>query len=254
MNDTTLDAFLGGRIRIRQPVRGYRAGADPVLLAASVPARRGDSVLELGTGCGVALLCLLSRVPGAHAVGVERNPEMAALARRNAEANGMQVRIVQSDLADLPEDLRAMSFDHVMANPPFFDRDKGNAAHPGSREDGRGEDTPVALWIDTAIRRLRSSGSLSLIQRVDRLPEVLSHLDQRVGSITVLPLAARPGRQAKMFLLRATKGAKAPFRLLGPFVIHSGDTHIADGDDHSPEAAAILRSGAPLDLREFTNR
>jgi tRNA1Val (adenine37-N6)-methyltransferase len=46
--ETTFDAFLGGRITLEQPTKGYRAGVDPVLLAASVPARAGQSVLELG--------------------------------------------------------------------------------------------------------------------------------------------------------------------------------------------------------------
>ena len=254
MSDTTEDAFLGGRLRVRQPVKGYRAGADPVLLAASVPARSGDSVLELGTGCGVALLCLLSRVPGLSAMGVERNPEMAALALRNAEANGLAVRIVQADLSDLPPELREMSFDHVIANPPFFDRNRGSAAAIGSREDGRGEEISISVWIDVAIRRLRPAGRFSMIQRIERLPEVVGSLDQRVGDVCVLPLAPREGRSAKLFIVQAVKGAKGPFRLLRPFILHAGEAHVADGDDYSPEAAAVLRSGGSLDLRKFMNR
>lgn len=58
------DQFLGGRLMVAQPKTGYRAGVDPVLLAASVPAVRGESVLELGCGVGVASLCLAARVPG----------------------------------------------------------------------------------------------------------------------------------------------------------------------------------------------
>ncbi|MDO9527017.1 MAG: hypothetical protein Q7J57_16005, partial [Gemmobacter sp.] len=42
----TLDAFLGGRLQISQPRQGYRAAADPVLLAAACPALPGQSVLE----------------------------------------------------------------------------------------------------------------------------------------------------------------------------------------------------------------
>ena len=55
-SDLTRDAFLGGRLYLWQPRTGYRAGVDPVLLAASVPARRGESVLDLGCGVGTAAL------------------------------------------------------------------------------------------------------------------------------------------------------------------------------------------------------
>ena len=57
------DAFLGGRLVLRQPARGYRAGADAVMLAAACSARAGERVLELGCGAGAALFCLGARVP-----------------------------------------------------------------------------------------------------------------------------------------------------------------------------------------------
>ena len=82
--ELSTDAFLGGRLSIMQPIRGYRAAADPVLLAAAVPARAGDAVLELGCGAGVASLCLGQRVPGLIQFGLELQPAYAALARRNA--------------------------------------------------------------------------------------------------------------------------------------------------------------------------
>ena len=81
---TTRDAFLGGKLRLRQPRRGYRAGIDPVLLAASVPARPGQSVLDLGCGAGAAALCLAARVGGLRLAGLERQADYAELARANA--------------------------------------------------------------------------------------------------------------------------------------------------------------------------
>ena len=93
-----------------------------MLLAASVPARAGQSVLDLGCGVGAAALCLGARVPGLELIGVERQADYAALAARNG------LTVVQADLADLPRDLRNRSFDHVLANPPYFDRRAGHAA------------------------------------------------------------------------------------------------------------------------------
>lgn len=253
MTGTTEDQFLGGRLRVRQPLSGYRAGVDPVLLAASVPAKRGQRVLELGTGSGVGLLCLMCRVPGLDGVGLERDAGMAALAAANMAANDVGARIVEADLRQMPADIRATSFDHVLANPPFFDRSGGSPAREAGREAGRGQETPLSDWTEAGVRRLKPGGLLSVIQRMERLPEMLASLDSRLGGIIVLPLAARMGREAKLFILQAKKGGKGRFRLLPPFILHAGPKHVADGDDYTAEASAILRDGAPLDLTELMN-
>ena len=135
MSDTTCDAFLGGRVQILQPRHGYRAATDPVFLAAACPAAAGDRVLELGCGVGVASLCLAARVPGLRLLGVERQGAYAALARANAAAAGVDFSVVEADLTRLPPEVRQQSFDHVLANPPYFatgDRQprRACAAHP----------------------------------------------------------------------------------------------------------------------------
>jgi tRNA1Val (adenine37-N6)-methyltransferase len=242
----TEDAFLGGRLRVLQPREGYRAATDPVLLAAAVPARPGEAVLELGCGAGVAILCLAARVPGLVLAGVERQPDYAALARANAERAGVALAVTEADIAALPAALRGQSFAHVIANPPWFD-----AAAPPARDPGRDAaqrvETPLATWIDTGLRRLAPGGRLSLILPAARLPAALAALEGRAGSV-VLPLAARAGRPAGRVILQARKGGRSPFRLLAPLVLHAGDRHRADGDDFTPEARAVLRDGAALDL------
>lgn len=246
--NTTRDAFLGGRLQVHQPAKGYRAGADPVFLAAAVPAKTGQSVLELGCGAGVALLCLMTRVSGLVATGIERVPEMAALARKNLDQNGLNAQIAVADIADLPTEIRAASFDHVMLNPPFFDRSRGSVAQNAAREAGRGEETELGVWMDCAVRRLSPSGVLTLIQRAERLPECLAALDDRVGDVVVRPLAPRRGRPAKLIVLQAKKGGRGPFSLRAPFVLHTGDAHVSDGESYSQEARDVLREGAPLPM------
>lgn len=242
---TTDNGFLGGRLRLLQPRDGYRAGADPVLLAASVRASAGESVLELGCGVGTALFCLGARVPGLSLTGVERQPDLARLAVRNAERNGIAARIVGADLAALPPELKATAFDHVMFNPPFFTG--GTAADDAGRAAGRHVETPLAVWVETALRRLRPGGGLYLIARVAQVPELISLADGPAGAIELVPLAPRRGREARLAILMARKGRRGPFRLHPPLVLHDGDRHLGDGDDHSAAATAILRDGASLE-------
>ena len=242
------DGFLGGRLSIRQPRRGYRAATDPVLLAASVAATPGQSVLELGCGAGVALLCLGCRVPGLALAGVELQADYAALARENAAANRIAAEIHHADLTALPEAFRARVFDHVILNPPWFAQGAASAAPDPGKDRANREQTPLADWLDVALRRLRPGGGLWLVQRTERLPEVLAALSGRAGDIRLLPLAARRDRPAGRFLLAARKGRKGAFRLLAPLVLHRGAAHGTDGDDFTESAAAVLREGGALDL------
>lgn len=245
--DLSKDAFLGGRLQLWQPRRGYRAGIDPVLLAASVPARAGQSVLDLGCGTGAAALCLAARVSGLTLTGVELQPAYAELARRNAAENAADMQIFTTDLSDLPGSLRQRSFDHVVANPPYFRAGAHSVARDASRRKALGEqDTPLAKWIDTAARRLAPKGLLHMIQRIDRVPEMLSGCDGKLGALELLPLSARQGRAPHLAILRARKGGRAEFILRAPLILHKGTEHRADGDDYSATVSDVLRNGADL--------
>ncbi|MEP0156160.1 methyltransferase domain-containing protein [Pseudophaeobacter sp.] len=242
----SLNDFLGGRVQLWQPREGYRAGVDPVLLAAAMPARAGERVLELGCGGGQALLCLGERVPGLELTGVELQPDYAALARRNAAHNGQTVEVIEADLAALPKDLRQRQFDHVLANPPYYRAGAHSPAEDMGRQIALGGDTPLQIWVETAARRLTYKGYLHMIQRADRLPEILTACQGRLGSIEVLPLAPRQGRPAELVLLRARKGGRADFRLHAPLILHQGARHLADVESYQPEVREILREGAAL--------
>ena len=242
----TRDGFLGGRLQIVQPVEGYRAATDPVFLAAACPARPGESVLELGCGVGTAALCLAARVPDLTIWGVERQAPYADLARQNAGAAGAGMTVVTADLADMPPDLRQMSFDHVLANPPFFAAGDGTGARDAGREAANRAETPLSDWTRVARARLKPQGWLTLIHTAERLPECLSLLLEGFGAVTVLPIQPRPGRAANRVLIRARKGAKTPFRLLPPLLVHEGAMHIDDHSDYTNLANQVLRGGAAI--------
>lgn len=244
--DLTCDPFLGGRLHLVQPRHGYRAGIDPLLLAAVVPARAGQSVLDLGCGVGCAALALGTRVTGLDLVGVEVQADYADLARRNGAENAVPLEVVTADLAALPAALRRRQFDHVIANPPYFHAARTTAAPDPGRDMARAEQTPLEDWIDTAARRVRPGGFVHMIQRMDRLPDLLRGCDGRLGSVEILPLAGRAGRAPHLVLLRARKGGRAAFLMLAPKILHQGATHDGDRDSYCAEISAVLRAAAPL--------
>jgi tRNA1(Val) A37 N6-methylase TrmN6 len=240
----TDDKFLMGRLQLLQPIRGYRAATDPVLLAAACPAMPGESVLDLGCGAGAAALCLAMRVPGVVLAGLEVQAAYADLARRNAERNGMAMEVVTGDLTDMPRVLRR-DFDHVIANPPYY-APGGTPSPIAERDRALRVETPIAAWVAAAGARLRPGGWLTMIFATPCLPEALAALAPKLGSGMVLPLQPRQGRDAPRVILRARKGGRAPFRLLPPFTLHEGATHDGDRESYTPAANAVLRDGADL--------
>lgn len=248
MTDLTHDAFLGGKVTISQPRKGYRAGVDAVLLAAAAPVASGQTVLELGCGVGTASLCLWARVPGVTVTGVEVQPGYANIARQNAAHNSANFSVITADLRDLPHDLRQQRFDHVIANPPYFDRAGSTAANDPGRDIALAGDTPLSDWIAIAARRLAPKGYVTIIQRIDRLPEVITALQDKLGSIKICPIAARDGRAPHLFLAQARHSGRAGFILTPTLIMHEGPAHDGDRDSYRPEVRAVLRSGAGLSI------
>lgn len=247
-DDLTHDDFLGGKIRVWQPRKGYRAGVDPVILAASVPAKPRQSILELGCGVGVASLCLAARVPGLSITGVEMQEDYAALARRNAIENKLPCDIVTADLRSLPVSLRQLRFDHVIMNPPYFDRASGTAAANVGRDLALSGDTPLADWIVVGARRVGPRGYLTLIQRMERLPEVLAALEGRLGAMIVRPIAGRGTKAPELFLLQARQEGRTAFRMAPTLIMHEGSAHLADKESYASAVSDVLRNGAELPI------
>lgn len=244
--DLTRDDFLGGAVRLWQPKQGYRAGVDPVLLAATVPAQPGDTVLELGCGGGAALACLGVRVAGIHCTGVEMQPAYAALAQRNLDDNGLTGKVHCADLSDLPPEIKAHRFSHVIANPPYFEDFRAVAARAQDRAVSRSGALPLAEWVSVASKRLRPGGVATFIQRADRLPELMTAFYATLGALELWPIQPRTHRPARLVLLRGRKGRRAAFLSHPPLVLHRGENHEKDGDSYTETISKVLRTPQSL--------
>lgn len=238
---TTPGHLLGGRVVYHQPAAGYRSGIEPVLLAASVPARPGQHVLEAGTGAGAALLCLSARVPDVGATGVELDPAMAELAAANAQANGfsgLEILAGGIETAHL-----SRQFDHAIANPPYHRSDGSVSPDPARDTAKRGSEMLLQDWIGRLGASLRANGTLTMIVPAGMVPICLQAMRQSCCACTALfPLWPHSGRPAKLLLIRGVKDARSPMRLLPGLVLH-----LADGSFSEP-AQAVLRGAQPLSL------
>lgn len=233
--------LLGGRVRYAQPRTGFRSGLEPVLLAATVPARAGECVLEAGSGAGAALLCLAARVPGVTGVGVERDAAQVAVAAANAAANGW------SGLSFVPAEIERAgvlgTFDHALSNPPYHAPEGTRSPQPERDTAKRRHESLLAEWAAALAARLRHGGTLTFILPAAVLPEALAALAAaRCPARALLPLWPRAGQAAKLVVLQGVKDGRTPLRLLAGLVLH------AEGGGFTPAAEAVLRDGTALSL------
>ena len=242
----TEDAVLGGRLVLRQPLRGHRVGHDAILLAAASAAKGGHHAVDLGAGVGGAGLALARRIEGLTVTLVEIDPALTALAAGNAERNGLSDRVravcldVESSAADFAAaGLAPGSAACVLMNPPF------NVAQQPSPDQARrlahaASDVTLEQWLRTAARLVRADGIVTLIWRADGLGDVLASLAQNFGAVAVRPVHPKPDLPAIRVLVRAVKASRAPLALLPGLVL-------ADANGRpTREAEAILRGGDEL--------
>ena len=245
--DTTCDAFLDGRIHVRQPAKGFRSGLDAVFLAAACPAEDGDTVLEAGCGAGVASLCLLARAGNVAVTGVEADPALAALARENAAANGFGERFqavaagVGAPWSSLEEQLRREGYDHVMANPPFYVHGRARLSKDGRNARSRAmQEGGLEVWARFLAAAAKPGGTATVIHTAEAVPQLLAAFEGRFGGLRLIPLHPKAGAPAIRVILCGMKGSRAPFSIAPGIVLHE--------EDGTPTGAAraVLRDAAKL--------
>lgn len=238
----TTDDFLGGKIKLRQPVDGYRATSDAVLLAAAAFPKKKNKILDVGTGTGAVGLCLLARCPDITVAGIEIQPQMTELAVDNIKLNGLtgKMSVTTADLRSKRiNGIESGSFDWVITNPPFILEDQVSP-DPVRDVAHRESECSLAEWIGCCLRYVNARGYFAMINRADRLPEILSLLYGRLGDIRIVPVWTKEGEPAKRVIVIGRKGVRSPA------VLTAGLTLTLSDGQRTEKAEAIMRRGSGL--------
>jgi tRNA1(Val) A37 N6-methylase TrmN6 len=236
--ETSDNRVLGGRILLRQPVKGFRSGSDAVLLAAASHPPRNGRIVELGCGTGSAMLCVACRRPDVSFTGIEIDSPTAELAEFNIRRNGMSGigRVIPSDIAGQP--LSPGSVDLVLANPPYFVEGRHRRSPDVDRDRARAETVAtLSDWIETAIELLVPGGEAVFILRTERIGEARAALPAK-WHLQALSVLGNPDKPPKRSLIRFSRRA-LPISAAAIPLHHSGG-------EETCLAQAIFRHAAPI--------
>lgn len=241
------DYLLGGSVTLKQPVDGYRAAVDAVLLAASVGihSRRDEKILDVGAAVGSAGLCVAKRLETAKVTGVELQDDLYALFCRNVRENDFAGRVVpvHGDINNPELPLAAESFDQVISNPPYYagGTRPSNESRAKAHQEGTAD---LRDWINFCLKLVRQKGRITLVHRADQLDRIIGLLYGRAGDMTVYPIWSKADADAPLrVIVSARKGVASPLTMRRGIVLHD-----ADGA-YLPQTDELLRN--PLALPGF---
>lgn len=227
MSDTTVDPFLNGRIRVAQNRDGYRFSIDAILLAAAVRPRIDDTLVDLGTGCGIIPLILGCRYPKLRIHAVELQEALATLARDNVAANHMQDRIVvvRDDVRKMKIERYKGPWDWVISNPPFYPTGAGRINPNDQKASARHEIHLNLTDLLKSVRRmLRTGGRFVTIYPSERSATLLSQMCRSgIEPKWMRTIHSHSGDPAQLILVQGVMAGKAGLKVDRPLVLYEDD-------------------------------
>ena len=231
----TIDKFLGNKVLLKQSREGLRATSDSVLLAALVPIKKSETVLDVGAGNGVIGLCINARIP-CKITAIEVQYSLCDLIKENALNNKCPINLIHHDIFLAKDPLKGQLFHHVATNPPFYEHSK-NMRKNIEQKKAYVADFDLKKWLDYCLKHVRAKGSFSMIHRPEMLAEILPILAKKLGNIEIFPIVSKKGENANRVLIRGILNKKGPLTLHFPLIMHKKD------NKRTELAEKILRKG-----------
>ena len=178
MAEYTNDYLLNRQVKIFQPVDGYRASTDAVILSSLVQkVKKNDKILDVGSGTGAISLCLAARFQEIQPqiTGIEIQPELAELSARSAEGFSAFLHYVNADIRQKITTVPPCSFRHVITNPPYSDHDMPSP-NPGKALAHNLQQFDLSSWLRFCLKMLAPKGQLYLINRTEAVTEIITAL------------------------------------------------------------------------------
>ena len=238
-SDVELHSLFEDRLKLYQYTNGYRFSIDTILLASFARERLSGTVADLGTGSGVLPVLLIRSQKISALKGLEIQPKLVALAKRNVSLNNLQQR-VSIEQADVKKIRRhaAESFESVITNPPFYLLGSGRI-NPDSQDAAARHELLGTLqdFVSAAAYLLKNGGHFCAIFPASRSADLLCTLrENRIEPKVLRCVHSRSEESAVLVLVEGIKNAGSQITILPPLVIYS------EGQNYSVEVQTIFNS------------
>jgi tRNA1Val (adenine37-N6)-methyltransferase len=240
----TVDELLGGRIKIFQKEKGYRFSLDVLLISHFVHLKKGDHIVDLGTGSGVLAMIMAGRRECGKVIGVDIQEEFVDMAKRSVEFNNLQekVDIRLGDIRNIETLFDENSFDVSIFNPPYRKLKSGriNPNHQKSiaRHEIRGT---LHDFLSAAAYVLKKSGRAYIIYPATRMVELLSSM--RTAGIEpkrMRVVHSHCDSSGEFVLVEGKKGGREELDVLPPLFVY------ANASEYTEAMTGIFRELSDL--------
>ena len=123
--------FMGLEFVVTPAVLIPRHDTETLVEEAVRRCQGGGRALDIGVGSGCIAIALAKNLPGTEIFGVEQSPAALELAEKNAERNGVAVKLVAGSLF---EPFIGHKFDLIVSNPPYIPTDDLKTLQPEVRD------------------------------------------------------------------------------------------------------------------------
>lgn len=227
MKDLTTDTFFGGKITVKQYREGYRFSVDSVFLSYYTRPKQGETVVDLGTGCGIIPLILAYRNPDISIYGVEVQEELAELAAMNAKENRLddRITILCEDMVTLKANALPAPAGTVVCNPPYRGVHSGRISPNRQRAVARHEiSVTLDQVVQTASRFLGISGRFVTIYPAERTLDLLSRMRARdMEPKWLRNVHSYRDSNAELVLARGIRGGRSGTKVDAPLIVYGED-------------------------------